>query len=286
VKDVEIHADVPIVVEGAVCFETGASRAQAADPALFVYEHHGEGYGWADPGALTCLYDDLIHGRELPPKFVSKSLRDVDTLVALALSRTPSLVFIPNTLKLVTAADLVHRRGAVGMAHIEPDLMGFMQFLRSLFPKTASKAKFDQCLTMAVDCINDYIANERVPRLPDDIALASGARVLDTGDRGFGVAEMTVEGEPLGLAWVGLYRLGFLRGVVFGKDFNGRRHVLGARKSPFVDFKLDMAARLLNEMERVGGELPEWKSDGLWLYGPPDGTTLLVSHIVEVLIRV
>jgi len=279
VKNVEINAGVEVVVPDAVCFETGASRAQAADPSLYVYEHHGEGFGWADPGALTCLYDDMVHGRQVPQKFVSKSLGDVDTLVALALTLKPDLLTFPNALKLVTAADFVHRRGAVGMAHVDPDLGNFIQVLRSLFPNMRAKAQFDQSLSSAVEYIHDYIENDRLPRLPE----VPSPVVLDTGNRGFVVAQSNA---PLGQAWVELFRKGFLRGVVLGPENNGRRHVLGARKGPFVDFRLDMAARLLNDMERAGGELPDWTSDALWLYGPSDGTELLVTHVVAVLIRV
>ncbi len=279
-ENVEISPEVPVVVEGAVCFETGASRQQAADPSLWVYEHHGEGFGWPDPGALTSFYDDLIHGRAMPPKFVSKALRDIDVLVAFTLHRNPGLVVCPNALKLVTAADLVHRRGAVGMAHVDSELTQFFRFLRKFFPKGQSKKDFETLLTQAVGYIEDYILNDRLPQTG---AEPEPPTVLDTGTSGFVVAETS---GSLGEAWVHLFRSGFVRGVVFGKDQAGRRHVLGARKGPFIDFKIDSAAQLLNEVERAMGELPEWTNDALWLYGPPGGTPMLVSHILTILVRV
>ncbi len=279
-QNVEINADLPVVVPDAVCFETGGSRQQAADPALWVYEHHGDGFGWADPGALTCFFDDLMHGRPIPAKFASKGLRDIDVLVALALQRHPELVVCPNALKLVTATDLVHRRGAVGMAHVEPELVHFFRFLRGLFPKTLAKKQFDENLGQAVAFIHDYMGNDRLPQTGREPVPPT---ILDTGSRGFAVAEAS---GSLGEAWVYLFRKGFVRGLVVGAEQAGRRHVLGARKGPFVDFKLDMAARLLNKVERSMGELPEWRSDALWLYGPPDGTSILVTHMLEVLVRV
>jgi hypothetical protein len=271
VDNFEIGSDSPAIVPDAVCFETGATRAQAADPELWVYEHHGEGFGWADPGALTCFFDDLIHGRPMPPKFVTKAV-DIDVLAALTLHRNPSITVCPNALKLVTAVDLVHRRGAVGMAHVEPELHTFIRFLREY----GRLRLFDK----ATDYIRDYITNDTLPQMgrePDP------PTILDTGSRGFVVAE--TQGS-LGEAWVHLFRSGFTRGIVLGPDRAGRRHVLGGRKGPFVDLKLDVAARLFNEVERSMGELPEWKTDALWLYSPLDGTPMLVSHMLQILVRV
>lgn len=280
VNNVEINADLPTVVEEAVCFETGGSRQEAADPSLWVYEHHGENFGWADPGALTCFYDDLIHGRPMPSKFVSKSLRDIDVLVAMALHASPDLVLCPNALKLVSATDLVHRRAAVGMAHVDPELTHFFRFLRGLFPRGISKKDFESHLGVAVQYIREYIMNDQLPQMGGE---PEPPTILDTGSGNFVVAE--AHGN-LGEAWVHLFRSGFQKGVVFSQDQAGRRHVLAGRKGPFVPFNLSQAAGLLNEVERAMGELPEWKNDALWLYGPPDGSCVLVTHVLGVLIRV
>jgi hypothetical protein len=280
VNNVEIEAGLPTIVPDALCFETGASRTEAADGSLFVYEHHGEDFGWADPGALTCLFEDLIHGREMPPKFVSRALRDIDVLVAIALHQEPKVTVLPNALKLVTSVDLVHRRGAVGMAHVEEDLADFFRFLRKLFPKDLPKSQFDKQLTLAVTLILEHITNNQ---LPASQRLNPQTVVIDVGSRGFVLAESR---GTLGEAWVHLFRNGFLRGVVVSPDHQGRRHVLGSRKGPYVRFELATAARLLNDMERVMGELADWSSDGLWLYGPPDGTVIRVTHLLDVLVRV
>jgi len=280
VHNLEIDSGLPVLVEGAVSFETGATRAQVADFSLWVYEHHGEGFGWADPGALTCFFDDLAHGRPMPPKFASRAIRDIDVLVALALHRNPDLVFLPNAFRLVNATDFVHRRGAVGMAHVDQDLIQFFRFLRGLFPKTLTKKDFESHIEQSVEFIQDYIGNDRLPQLGRE---PEPPTILDTGTRRFVVAET---GGSLGEAWVHLFRNGFSRGVVFGKDHKGRRDILGARRGPYVGFNLEMATRLLNDIERAMGEPPEWKNDALWLYGPPEGSLLLVTYVLEVLVRV
>ena len=278
-QGVEINPALSTVVPNAVSFETGATRVQAADPSLCVYEHHGQDFGWIDPVALSCLFDDIIHGRTLPPTFVSHAIGDVDTLVALALHRKPNLVICPNAFKLVTSADLVHRRGAIGMAHADPDLVRFFQLLRGLFPKQLPRRQFETALETAVALLHDFIEGDQLPSLGSPEAPV----VLDVGQRGFVVAETA---GILGEAWVHLFRTGYLRGVVVSKETKGRRNVLAARRSPFVAFQLEVAARLLNEMERVQGEDPAWASDGVWLTSPPGGTIILVSHLLEVLVRV
>lgn len=279
-ENVEINADLPVIVDGAVCFETGASRAQAADPELWVYEHHGESFGWAHPGALTCFFDDLLHGRQMPPKFASRALRDIDVIVALALHQRPDLMVCPNALKLVASADLVHRRGAVGMAHVDPELTQFFRFLRGLFPKTLMKKDFDARVGQAVGFIHEYIGNDQLPQMGGE---PEPPVLIDHGTGGFAVAETR---GNLGEAWVYLFRSGFVRGVVFSDEKSGRRHVLGARKGPYVPMNVEAAAKLLNEVERAMGELPDWRADALWLYGPPDGTAMLVTHMLEILVRV
>ncbi len=279
-KTVEINADHPAVVPDAVSFETGGSRKQAADPELWLYEHHGEDFGWADPGALTSFFEDLIHGRSMPEKFASKAIRDIDTLVAIALHQNPALAVCPNSLKLVTAADLVHRRGAVGMAHVDPEMMQFFRFIRGLFPKGLAKRDFDTRIAQVVGHIHEFLGNDQLPQMgrePDP------PTILDRGTHHFVVAETH---GSLGEAWVHLFRNGFLRGVVFSEERVGRRQVLGGKKGPHVPLQLETAVQLLNEVERAMGELPEWRCDALWLYGPPDGTSMLVSHLLEVLIRV
>lgn len=279
-SEVRINADLPAVVPDAISYETGATRVQAADPLLYVYDHHGEHYGWADPGALSCLFEDMMQGRPMPPTFATKGIRDIDTLVAIALFKRPQLVLVPAAYNLVVATDLAHRRGIIGLAHIDPDLSRFFGFLREQFSKRPPKKELDALLDTTAEYIEDYVCNGRLPQLGGE---PKPPVIVNTGTEGFVVAETR---GSLSDGWEHLFRNGFRRGILVGKPVSDRRPALIARKGPYVRFRLDLAAKLLNEMEAAMGEPPDWKTDGLWLFGPPDGTLILVSHLIEVLIRV
>ena len=279
--EVRIEPDLPQVVPDAVSFETGATRAQASNPDLFVYEHHGEGFNQADPGALTCFFEDLILGRPFPFVFATKSIQDVDTLVAMSLFLHRDLAIHPAMPGLVATVDFVHRRGLVALSHVEPDLARFLCFLRAYFPeKGLSKRQLGDRLATAVTWIREFVHEDRLPHMG---APPTPVRVIDHGTNGFVVAETT---GSLIDGWVELFRQGFLRGVLIGPDVHGRRTALAARKSPYVQLDLVTAARLLNQMEGAMGELPEWESDGFFLKSPPEGTLILVSHLLDVLVRV
>jgi hypothetical protein len=275
---IRVETELPAVVEEAVSYETGASRAQAADPELYVYEHHGKEFGWSDPGALTCFFEDVMLGRPMPIVFATKSIGDVDTLVAMTLFMHRDLALVPRLTSLVAAADLVHRRGAPAMAHVDIELANFFRFLRQYFHKVEGWRELSQRVKRSVAWIRDYVTEGNIPRWNEP----PPTRIIDMGTQGFVVGESAA---PLGDAWVGLFRQGFTRGVVFSPDVEGRRHVLATRKGPYVPFKLDIAAKALNEVERVLGELPEWKTDGMWLQSPPEGTVILVTDVLKVLVR-
>lgn len=277
---VRVESEFPAVVPDAVSFETGASRAQAADPDLYVYEHHGDQFGWADPGALTIFFEDLMLARPLPVTLATKKINDVDTLVAITLFLHRELVLLPAALQLVGAADLVHRRGVPALAHVDPDLSLFFRKLRIHFPKTLGKREFSDHLTTATGWIRDYLANGEIPQFmthDDDV------NVIDVGSDGFVAASTTAS---LLDGWVELYRRGFTRGLLVGPPRNDRRPVLIARKGPYVPLRLEMAAHILNQAELAMGEPNGWKTDGLWLEGPEDGTLILVSDLLRVLVRV
>lgn len=278
---VRIEPGLPAIVPDSISFETGATRAQAADPDLFVYEHHGKEFSGADPGALTSFFEDLILGRALPLSFATTGIHDVDVLTAIALFLHRDLAIHPNMPGLIAAVDLVHRRGLPALAHIEADLARFLCVLRGYFPeKGLTKREFGDRLATSVGWIRDYVMDGRLPHTGLPLTLV---RILQAGTNGFVLGETT---GPLLDGWVELYRQGYLRGLLVGPDRDGRRLMLASRKSPYIAFDLPMAARLLNQMEGAMGELPEWESDGLWLKSPSDGTLILTSHAVEVLIRV
>lgn len=268
------------VIENALTFEAGASREQAADPALYCYEHHGEGFGQTDPGALTSFFEDLILGRPMPLTFVTPAIRDVDVVFAVALFLDRELAIAPGMAGIVAHVDFVHRRGLPVLGHAGDDLARFLRLLRVYFPAGLTKAEMGERLTTAVGWIRAYALEGTFPALGRPFA---DARVLQRGTGGFVVAESP--GDLLE-AWVGLFAKGHLRGLVVGPERDGHRRVLGARKSTFCAFDLAKAARLLNEVEEALGAKPAWKADGDWLWGPPNGTEILVPHIVEVLVRV
>lgn len=278
---VRIEPDLPAIVPDSVSFETGATRDQAADPDLYVYEHHGKGFGVADPGALTAFFEDLILGRALPLSFATTGIHDVDVLVAIALFLQRDLAIHPAMPGFIAAVDLVHRRGLPALAHIDADLARFLCILRAYFPeKGLTKREFGDRLATSVGWVRDYVMDGRLPHAG---APLTPIRVIQAGTNGF------ILGETSGSlidGWVEAYRQGYLRGLLVSPDVDGRRFMLGSRKSAYIAFDLPMAARLLNQMEGAMGELPEWKSDGLWLESPTDGTLILTSHIIEVLVRV
>lgn len=276
----KIDPDLPSVVPDAVSFETGATRSQAGDPALFVYEHHGQEFGKADPGALTSFFEDLILGRPLPLTFATHRIRDIDTIFAMALFFDRSLAIHPAMPGIVAAVDLVHRRGTPMLGHIDADLGRFFRVLRSYFPEDGlPKRELGERVTKVIGWIADFL-DGRPPSLG---APWPSVRIIDVGTNGFVLAE-TPGSLPSG--WIELYRRGFLRGLLVGPDRDSRRAVLAAKKSAFVDFDLTKAASIFNEAEQASGELPGWRADRLWLWGPDEGTLLRVSEMLEVLQRV
>ncbi len=274
-----IDPRLPIIVPDAVSFETGASRAQASDPSLYVYEHHGDEFGWSDPGALVCFVEDWLLGRPMPPLFASRTVQ-IDTLVAIALfERRPELLSVPGVYAFAMQADFVHRRGAAALAHIDDTLGLFFMALEGNFAGALSKSELESRVILSTAWIVEYLTDGQLPYFGE----RPPVRVVQRGTDGFVVAETTGD---LRLGWVDLFRQGFTRGILVGPEENARRRVLVAKKGPYVPLRLDIAAQHLNAMETAQGELAGWGNHGLWLSGPEDGTLILVSHLIEVLIRV
>lgn len=268
------------LIEGALTFETGATLSQTMSPTVWAYEHHGEGFGQANPGALTCFYEDLVLGRPTPPAFVTRRINDVDTLVAAALFPYRDLLTLPGTAGLVAQTDLVHRRGLAMMGHIDPDLGLFFRLLRGYFPDGLGRAVQNERLCTAVGWVRDYLTESKLPSL--------GARfpqplVLDQGPGGFVVAE-TLGSMPE--TWFELYRRGFQRGVLFGPRNGTALPTLVARKSPYVPLDLSHAQQRLNEAEYVAGGRAAWSVEGDWLWSPPEGSLLLATHIVGLVVGI
>lgn len=268
------------LVYDAISYETGLTRAQVCDPTAYGYDHHGPEFTGTDPGALTSLFEDTIQGRPLPIKFATARIGGVDTLFAIALFLHRDLATHPQMPGLVASVDLVHRRGLAMYGHIDLELAKFFRLLGALFPPTLSKQEQGDRLRLAVGWIYEYVANGILPHLGPPLALP---KVLEVGSNGFVFAKIA---DELHEGWVELYREGHLRGFLITDEHNGRRRVLASRKSVFIDFNLSRAAGILNEMEESMGNPPEWVADELWLHSPPDGTSILVSHLLEVFLRV
>jgi hypothetical protein len=227
--------------------------------------------------ALQQFYRDLIFGRPLPLKLVAREIKDIDQVLILALFLDRKLAIQPNMASVVAGCDL-GRFGPAGLAHTDRDLARLISFAQGYLE--GKDGRGDR-IKQVVEWFRQYVLEGILPAMSREV---DPPRVLDVGTNGFVLAE----GEG-GLVdgWTELYRLGHLRGLLFGPASpEGRRSVLGARKSPLVALDLPKAASILNEAESAMGELPGWVGESLWLWGPEDGTLLLPSHITEVLVRV
>lgn len=279
--NVRIEKTLPAVVPGALSFETGASRTQVETPGLYCYEHHGAEFTALDQSALMRFYEELILGRPLPATFATHRVKDIDTLLAIALFLNRDLATLPSTPEFVYTVDLVHRLGLPALGHIEETKARFLSALRQHFPESGlSQRELSERLISAMGWIKDYLQNGTIPVL--SAAPSSDIRVLNHGTTGFVIAETP---GSLWDGWVELYRLGFLRGALIQLS-GDRKRVLISRKSLFVDFDLPLACRLLNQLEVASGETPEWSvtPDGLWLASGAQ-TGLLLDHIQEILVR-
>jgi hypothetical protein len=269
---------LPPVTPGVVSFETGASFADVADPSNHAYEHEGLGFLPTCPGALTRLYEDLTYGVALPLVFACHPPRDADAVVAAALFLDRELVMHPAVPGLVAGVDLVHRYGPTMGGQVDEDIYRFVRLVREHVCVPLSRPELGERLRDAIGWVRDYVAGcppHLGPPLP-------ASRVVEVGSGGFVVAESTY---PSPEAWVGLYRLGFLRGVLFGPELVGRRRVVVSRKSSHVPFDLAKAEALLNEVERLEGGDPSWRLGAPFLNGPPSGTLLPPARVVEILVR-
>jgi len=275
-----VEPALPGVVANHVSFECGATLEETTKQP-FVYEHHGNGFGPENQGALTRFFEDLMAGAVFPLTFGTHSIRDVDTVFAIALFLNRDLALVPGMVNLVAQMDLVHRRGVSMLAHLDPFMVSFVRLLRAYFPDDLPKAEMGGRIETAARWIRDLATDGAYPptgnhKLPDVL-------VLDKGSGGFVVAETAgdlVEG------WIVLFSQGFVRGVLVSPERSGRRQVLAVRKSRFVPLDVNTAARLLNDVESAMGEPPEWACKAEWLFGPSKGTMLTLAHMMEVFLRV
>jgi hypothetical protein len=243
---------------------------QSDDPSTAIYKQT----------AVQEFYVDLILGRPFPFVFVARTL-NLGTLLAIAIFMHRDLAIRPEVPGLIAAVSLTDHFGVAGLAHVDRDLARFLKFLGGYVGAAHGKKARQETLAQAVGWIRDYILRGELPGLP---AEREPPRILDRGTDGFVMA--TCPHTDLVLGWEELFRAGFLRGVLYCQAGTDRWKVLGARKSDFLAFDLVRAAEMLNEAEAVMGEPRGWTSDGYWLSGPEDGTMLIPSAILQVLLRV
>jgi len=274
-----IDPTAPALVKDAVSFETGATKAEVV-PGSYVYEHHGEEFSLDEPGALPRFFEDLLIGSPLPLTFATKSVQDIDTLVAIALFLYRDLAIHPATPGLVYAVDLIHRKGPTMLGQVDEDLARFLQGMRVYFPAKAPRQEVGERLTSATQWIHEYILDGTLPNIGP---LMTKPRVIEVGSNGFVLSEAR---KPSIEAWADLYRQGFLRGFMISPEDRDFRHVIASRKSARIEFDLQMAAVHLNELERVSGGDPKWRVEGDFLFSPPDGSLVLVSYMLGVFQRV
>ena len=243
-------------------------------PDVIVYATNSD-----EPGesALQRFYRDLIFGRPLPLKIVARDITDLDEALILALFLDRRLAIEPATAAVVFACDLA-RFGPAGLAHVDRDFAEFISWARSYLEVSPEQSKVKH----VVEWLQGYILEGRLPSGP--VPELTTYQVLNVGTNGFVAAQ--VSAGTLVDTWTELYRQGYLRGVLFEQAVGDRRAVLAARKSLLVSLDLEKAAAVLNEAERAMGEPPGWIGDPLWLWGPEEGTLLLPTHILEVLVRV
>lgn len=275
-----IDPGLPAFVQDAVCFETGATKEQALDRGLLTYNHHGPEFGPDDPGALTLFFEDLVSGKALPLTLGMHAVAGIDSFLAAALFTQRDLALHPSIPGLVTAVDLVHRKGWPFYSHMEADLARFFRALENFFPSNISKKDRGERLGSALTWFREYVLEGKLPNLGLPTSLP---RILDVGTTGFVLAESP---QPTIDVWIELFRQGYLRGLLIGPEDGDFRQVLAAKKSPHVPLDFNMAALHLNELEGLSGGTPGWEVDGQLLKSPPDGTVILVSHLVEVFLRV
>lgn len=283
VRELQVHVIInptlEAVVPEVVTFETGASPEQVADSTKHAYDHHGQGFTSRSPGALQLFFEDLILGVPMPLTLGVHKIADVDTIIVAALFCKRDLAIHPAMPSVVYGAELFHRRGSSALAHIPQDLGRFFLLLKDFFPGGLGKDEVANRLMTAIGWLHDYLFQGRLPHLG---ALPTEVRVIDVGTNGFVLAESE---KPTEAAWTELFRKGFLRGVMYGRESEDLRQVLAAKKSSYATFDLEKARMALNEIEYKVGGTPEWKCEGLFLKSPEGGSLILPSIVTKVLLH-
>lgn len=274
---VTVDPEHPSVVDDTICFETGARRNQIGP---LVYEHHGDDFDQRSPGALIRFFEDLICGTPFPLNLTTHKIRGPDTILAITLFLNRDLALNPATLGLVYGVDLAHRFGSSMLAHLDPTIASFIRSFNKFFPDTLSKMDRGERIGTAVQWIREYLIDGRIPNI--GVPLPE-VRVLDVGTNGFVLAETSSISTD---AWEVLYRLGHLRGVLIEAPLSDSVSILASRKNERAWPNLHHCIPFLNDLEAISGGFSEWRLEGDFVYSPAVGTKVLVSHLLEVFLRI
>lgn len=254
-------------IEGAVAFGDFETHPQAA-----VYPSDG----------LLAFHRDLILGRALPLVFVTRGLHNLGVAAAITLFLHRDLALHPNLPGFLYGVDLADRYGVSGHSHLDRDLSRFFRLVKGVLAASKGKTAQKEALDTVVGWVHEYVIDGGLPGLPPE---AQPPRILDRGTDGFVLATSESDFE---WAWEELFRMGHLRGLLTAPMSERPNHwvYLGARKSPFLAMDLHKAAEILNQGEEQLGDEARWRSDGMWLFGPKEGTLLPPASVVSILTRV
>jgi hypothetical protein len=231
--------------------------------------------------ALSRLDVDLICGRPLPLTFVTREVRDLETVVAMSLFLDRSLCLHPLASTLVSAVELATHLQEGGLAHVERDLARLLVFLEGyVAAPVMNRAEEGRKVQQVVTWLRAY-AEEGT--LPSFSRAQEPPTVLDRGTNGFVLA--TTSGGLVDSV-VELYRAGHLRGIVFSTLGNGLERALAFKKSPYVRFDLQAAEHHLNAVEASLGQPGRWKLDRFLLAGPVKGTHIPRADLIQTFLRV
>lgn len=229
---------------------------------------------------VSSLWGDLILGRPLPTKLILRKVESVEQLLCLALFMDRELALHPKVPTLVSAVELVKSLGPVGLAHIEPDLARLLIFLDSyVFGGNPNRKELSRRLQQSLGWVRDYALENRLPSLPRQ---SDPPKVLDRGTNGFVVAEAR-KGKFFE-ALIDVYRMGFLRGLLFSPEGEGPYCAMAFKKSAFLQFDLQTAVSKLNQAESQVGRPASWVLEERLLYN--ESTLMPRDLVLQVLLRV
>jgi hypothetical protein len=230
-------------------------------------------------GDLRGFFHDLIAGKPFPLTLALRDVKDVDTLLVVALFLHRDLAIHPGLPGLLAAFALACEEPLWGFAHVDRDLERFVRHVRAYLAQAgADRRKQGDSVTSAVEWLREYVHEGVLPQMKP---ARQEPTVITVGSNGFVLAEGFA---PHREGWVALFRQGHLRGLLVSpQGADGRRAATIARKSPHVAYDLNAIAEAFNAVETAMGELPEWVVEGD-LLGTP-GTLILVQHLMLMLSR-